>query len=369
MRKSRFTEEQIIKVLKEHAAGMSERSVPQARHQRCDVLQVAGALWRDGDLRRPQAEGPGRGEPQAEEASGGVDAGRLDAEGDARKKLLTPGLRRRAVTWAISERDYSQRRACGLVGLHPKTYRYASTRPDDGTLRIKLKELASQRRRFGYRRLGLLLARQGVRINHKKLYRLYREERLSVRKRGGRKRALGTRAPMAIPQDANLRWSLDFVMDTLVSGRRFRILTVVDDFTRECLGLVVDTSLTALRVARELGQIIESRGCPRMIVSDNGTEFTSNAILAWQEALGIEWHYIAPGKPMQNGFVESFNGRLRDECLNEHLFANLNEARNIIEEWRIDYNTNRPHTSLNGLTPTEFATRPNRGQIQNRLSL
>ena len=273
------------------------------------------------------------------------------------------------MTWAISERSYSQRRACDLVGLYPKTYRYTSTRPDDGPLRTQLKELASQRRRFGYRRLGLLLARQGVRINHKKLYRLYREERLSVRKRGGRKRALGTRAPMTIPQDQNLRWSLDFVMDTLVSGRRFRILTLVDDFTRECLGLVVDTSLTALRVLRELEQVIESRGCPRMIVSDNGTEFTSNAVLAWQEEFGIEWHYIAPGKPMQNGFVESFNSRLRDECLNEHLFANLSEARQIIEDWRIDYNTTRPHTSLNGLTPTEFANRSNRGENQNRVYL
>jgi putative transposase len=147
------------------------------------------------------------------------------------------------VTWAVQDRGYSQRRACGLVGLHTKTYRYASKRTSDEDLRATLRELASQRRRFGYRRLGLLLARQGVRINHKKLYRLYREERLSVRKRGGRKRALGTRAPMAIPQDRNLRWSLDFVMDTLANGRRFRILTLVDDFTRECLGLVVDTSL------------------------------------------------------------------------------------------------------------------------------
>ena len=273
------------------------------------------------------------------------------------------------MTWAISEKSYSQRRACGLVGLDPKTYRYASTRPDDGELRIRLKELASQRRRFGYRRLGLLLGRQGVRINHKKLYRLYKEERLSVRKRGGRKRALGTRAPMTIPQDANLRWSLDFVMDTLVSGRRFRILTLVDDFTRECLGLVADTSLTGPRVTRELDRIIELRGSPRMIISDNGTEFTSNALLAWQEEREIEWHYIAPGKPMQNGFVESFNGRLRDECLNEHLFSNLSEARRIIEEWRIDYNTNRPHTSLNGLTPTEFASRPDQGHNRNRLSL
>jgi putative transposase len=266
------------------------------------------------------------------------------------------------VTWAVQDRGYSQRRACGLVGLHAKTYRYASKRTSDEDLRATLRELASQRRRFGYRRLGLLLARQGVRINHKKLYRLYREERLSVRKRGGRKRALGTRAPMAIPQDRNLRWSLDFVMDTLANGRRFRILTLVDDFTRECLGLVVDTSLTGPRVVRELDRIIEHRGSPCMIVSDNGTELTSNAILTWQQTTGIDWHYIAPGKPMQNGFVESFNGRLRDECLNEHMFSSLAEARQIIEAWRIDYNTNRPHTSLNGLTPSEFAARPDRGK-------
>ena len=150
---------------------------------------------------------------------------------------------------------------------------------------------------------------------------------------------------MTIPQDANLRWSIDFVMDTLVGGRRFRILTMVDDFTRECLGLVVDNSLTALRVARELNCIVESRGCPRMIVSDNGTEFTSNAILARQEEHGIEWHYIAPGKPMQNGFVESFNGKLRDEGLNETLFTNLNEARHIIEAWRIKDFTIKTHVS------------------------
>ena len=268
------------------------------------------------------------------------------------------------MTWAIREKSYSQRRACRLVGVHPKTYRYASKRPSDEGLRKRLRELASQRRRFGYRRLGLMLERQGIKLN-----RLYKEERLTVRKRGGRKRALGTRAPMAIPQDRNLRWSLDFVADTLVSGRRFRILTLVDDFTRECLGLVVDTSLTGLRVVRELDRIAELRSYPCMIVSDNGTELTSNAILRWQQDHGVEWHYIAPGKPMQNGFVESFNGRLRDECLNEHLFTNLNEARNIIEEWRIDYNTTRPHSSLNGLTPTEFAARPDQGHNRNRLSL
>lgn len=273
------------------------------------------------------------------------------------------------MTWAIREKSCSQRRACRLVGLHPKTYRYASRRSDDEDVRIRLRELASHRRRFGYRRLGLLLEREGIELNHKKLYRLYKEERLTVRKRGGRKRALGTRAPMMIPQGQNLRWSLDFVADTLAEGRRFRILTLVDDFTRECLGLVVDTSLTGPRVARELDRIAGMRGYPGMLVSDNGTELTSNAILRWQEERGVEWHYIAPGKPMQNGFVESFNGRLRDECLNEHLFTNLKEARRIIEEWRIDYNTNRPHTSLNGLTPTEFAARPSEGHNRNRLSL
>jgi len=282
---------------------------------------------------------------------------------------VTPGLRRSAVTWAIREKGYSQRRACNLVGIEPKTCRYVSRRPDDGAIRVRLRALASERRRFGYRRLHILLARDGVRLNHKRLFRLYREERLGVRKRGGRKRALGTRSPMALPEAANQRWSLDFVSDALSSGRRFRVLAVVDDFTRECLGLVADTSLSGLRVGRELDRIAELRGCrPAMIVSDNGTELTSHAILRWQEERAVLWHYIAPGKPQQNGFVESFNGRFRDECLNEHLFSNLADARQIIEAWRIDYNTERPHTSLDGLTPEAFATRPKPGHTEEGLS-
>ena len=273
------------------------------------------------------------------------------------------------MSWAIENRGYSQRRACTLVSIEPKTYRYASRRGDDAAVRQRLKELALERRRFGYRRLHLLLRREGVLLNRKKLYRLYREERLTVKKRGGRKRALGTRAPMTIPQGANQRWSLDFVSDALACSRKFRILSVVDDFSRECLALVVDNSLSGLRVARELDWIVERRGAPCMIVSDNGTEFTSHALLRWQEVRGVQWHYIAPGKPAQNGFIESFNGRLRDECLNEHLFASLPQARRIIEDWRIDYNTTRPHSSLNGLTPSEFAARPTEGQNQNRLYL
>lgn len=273
------------------------------------------------------------------------------------------------MNWAIREKDTTQRHACALAGIEPKTYRYAAKRPDDGAVRTRLRELAAIRRRFGYRRLHILLAREGIRMNRKKLYRLYREERLMVRKRGGRKRALGTRAPMALPQGPNQRWSLDFVSDALVHGRRFRILAVVDDFSRECLTLVADTSLSGLRVTRELDEIAKCRGYPCMVVSDNGSELTSNAMLRWQQDRGVEWHYIAPGKPQQNGFVESFNGRLRDECLNEHLFSSLKEASEIIEAWRIDYNTLRPHTSLGGLTPIEFATRPGEGHNQNRLCL
>ena len=273
------------------------------------------------------------------------------------------------MSWAMEVRGYSQRRACDLAGVAPRVYRYRSTRGGDDLVRSRLCELASERRRFGYRRLHILLKREGFDLNWKKLYRLYKEERLTVRKRGGRKRALGTRAPMAVPQSPNQRWSLDFVSDALIDGRRFRILCVIDDFSRECLAVVVDNSLSGERVARELDKIVERRGLPCMIVSDNGTELTSNAILKWQRDRSVEWHYIAPGKPMQNGFVESFNGRLRDECLNEHLFTNYQHARQIIEEWRSDYNLNRPHTSLGGLTPYEFATRSINDQNLNRTNL
>ena len=234
--------------------------------------------------------------------------------------------------------------------------RYAHRRCDDGDLRSRLREIALERRRFGYRRLGIMLAREGIFMNHKKLLRLYREENLRVRRRRGRKRAMGTRAPMTLPQGPNQRWSLDFVSDTLVCSRRIRILAFVDDFTRENLALVVDTSLSGARVARELDAIIAVRGKPLMIVSDNGTEMTSLAILRWAQDRRIKWHYIAPGKPQQNGYVESFNGRLRDECLNAHWFLSLTDARAKIEAWRRDYKESRPHMSLGWLTPLEYAS-------------
>jgi putative transposase len=269
------------------------------------------------------------------------------------------------VRQVITDHGYSERRACRLIGVDRTAFQYRPKRPEDVAVRVRLRELANERRRFGYRRLAVMLRRDGLQMNLKKVYRLYKEERLTVRKRGGRKRALGTRAPMTVPQDANQRWSIDFVQDAIDDGRRFRILNVVDDFTRECLASVLDTSLSGVRVVRELDRLCSLRGRPAMIVSDNGTELTSHAVLKWVEETGIEWHYIAPGKPLQNAFVESFNGRLRDECLNEHVFRSLLEARRIVEAWRIDYNTVRPHSSLGGLTPSLFASRSSsEGQIE-----
>jgi putative transposase len=248
----------------------------------------------------------------------------------------------------------SQARACRLVGLNRSSMNYKVRRPDDSALSKRLHELATERRRFGYRRLGWMLEREGYVINHKKLYRIYREEKLMVRRRGHRKRAIGARAPLAVPRAINQRWSVDFVADALSDGRRFRIFCVVDDFTRECLASVVDSSIGGQRVIRELEQLAIKRGMPKTIVSDNGSELTSAAVLRWSTGR-LEWHYIAPGKPTQNAFVESFNSRLRDECLNEHAFLNLAEAREIIEAWRRDYNHLRPHSSLAARTPAEFA--------------
>jgi putative transposase len=252
----------------------------------------------------------------------------------------------------------SERRACALLGADRSTVRYRSRRPVDEALRARLRSLAAERRRFGYRRLGLLLAREGLRPNHKKLRRLYREERLQVRRRGGRKRAIGTRTPMAVPDGPNQRWSLDFASDTLADGRRFRVLCVVDEFSRECLALVADTSLSGKRVARELDAIGARRGLPRTVVSDNGTELTGTAILGWSQQRGVGWHYIAPGKPQQNAFAESFIGRLRDECLNETLFTSLWHARAVLASWQRDYNEVRPHSALNGQTPGSIRLPP-----------
>jgi putative transposase len=228
--------------------------------------------------------------------------------------MVTPAVKREAVAHLQAVHEMSERRACQLIGHCRMSIRYKSAKADDQNLRDRMRHIAHERRRFGYRRIYVLLRREGFAINHKRLFRLYREEKLSVRYRGGRKRALGTRSPMLVPTRPNERWSLDFVSDALTDGRRLRILCVVDDRTRECLSLMADTSISGRRVARELDRIIEARGQPKMIVSDNGTEFTSNAILTWTDKTKVSWHYIAPGKPNQNALSLALGpmaGRLR----------------------------------------------------------
>jgi putative transposase len=242
-----------------------------------------------------------------------------------------------------------------LIGLCRASQRYAK-RPERGAeLRIRLRELAEQRRRFGYRRLHTLLEREGVRVNVKRVRRLYREEGLSLRQRRGRRRYRGVRVVAALPVRVNQRWSMDFMTDALADGRRFRLLNVVDDFSRECLASEPGRSLTGRHVVEVLQRLIRHRGAPEAILSDNGPEFCSRAVDAWAHAEGVRLHFIRPGKPIENAFVESFNGRCRDECLNEHLFVAIEEARIELERWRVDYNTARPHGGLGKLTPEEFA--------------
>ena len=269
--------------------------------------------------------------------------------------MVGPAALRQAVAHLKAAFGVSERRACSIIKADRKSVRYRSCRQPDTALRERLRALAVERRRFGYRRLFVLLRREGEPSGKNRIYRLYREEGLTVRKRRCRRRAIGTRAPILVEARPNARWSLDFVHDQFATGRRFRILNVVDDVTRECLAAIPDTSISGRRVARELTALIARRGRPAMIVSDNGTEFTSTAILAWAQDHGVDWHYIAPGKPTQNGFVESFNGRMRDELLNESLFFSLDHARQKVAAWALDYNTRRPHSSIGYLTPEAFA--------------
>jgi putative transposase len=250
----------------------------------------------------------------------------------------------------------SERHACRLLGLARSTHRYrARTNEWDARLRERLKELAAKRMRFGYRRLTALLVREGITVNHKRVYRLYRAEGLAMRIRQRRRIRWTGAVSSAAAIRANQRWSIDFVSDCVSTGRVIRMLTVVDDCTRECPAIEVDTSLGGLRVRRVLDRIASDRGLPEAIVLDNGPEFRGRALAAWSEERGVRLEFIQPGKPAQNAFAESFNGRLRDECLNANWFTSLSDARRKIEDWRQDYNQQRPHSSLNYLPPAEFA--------------
>ena len=258
------------------------------------------------------------------------------------------------MAFVIEEFAMSERQACKLLEVDRSSYRYEPLPRDDGRLREEMVALAKQKPRYGYRRLGVLLERRGWKLNHKKLYRLYREEHLAVR-RLRRKRLVRPAAPVAQLTHANQEWAMDFVMDGLATGRAVRALTAVDEYTRECLAIEVDSCLSSQRVTRVLEWVIQQRGKPEAVRCDNGPEFTSRHFLAWCEEQQIRLIHIQPGRPMQNGRVESFNGRLRDECLNANWFPTMNEAKRKIEAWREEYNRERPHSSLGYRTPEEFA--------------
>lgn len=241
------------------------------------------------------------------------------------------------------------------MGANRSTVRYMQ-KQDDSELREEIKEIAYEKRRFGYRRIQMLLKRRGKTVNHKRVDRLYRSMGLKVLKRGGRKRALGLRKPESVVTRLNQRWALDFLQDALWDGRRIRLMPVIDVFSRKCLGIIVDSSLNSGRVVKTLETLIEEYGTPEEIISDNGTEFTSNTVLKWCHERGQKWEYIQPGKPYQNGNAESFSGKLRDECLNENWFTSLEEARRLIEKWREEYNGQRPHSALDRRTPNTVAS-------------
>jgi putative transposase len=270
--------------------------------------------------------------------------------------MVTATQRRQVVTHLQAAFAVSGRRACRLVALSRSRWHYQPQRPlRDAPVRARLRELAAARPRFGYVRLGLLLRREGLVVNLKRVYRLYREERLLVRPHRGRKHAAVPRVPLPVPTAANQRWGMDFIHDACVDGRRFRCLTMVDEFTRECPVIAADTSLPSARVIAVLDQLAAQRGLPQSLVVDHGPEFISRALDLWAYRRGIELVFIRPGKPVENAYVESFHSRFRDECLSTHWFETLTDARFHIEHWRQDYNEVRPHTSLAGRTPTEFA--------------
>jgi putative transposase len=270
--------------------------------------------------------------------------------------VVGPIARREAVGW-LQTRGTSLRRACRVIGLSTATWRYQRrASATNVAVLARLHAHAAVRARFGYRRLHILLEREGLLVNHKRVHRIYREAGLQVRRRRRKRLTQADRAPLSVRSQRRERWSMDFTVDTLADGRGFRTLNIVDDFTRECVAIEVDRSLPGLRVARVLDRLHTTIGLPQCIVVDNGPEFAGRTLDAWAYARGVTLRFIRPGKPIENAYVESFNGKFRDECLNEHWFVSLVDAQVTIEAWRIDYNTVRPHSSLDGATPEHFAT-------------
>ncbi|WP_220150133.1 IS3 family transposase [Marinobacter pelagius] len=368
--KKRFTEEQIIPILKEAEAGLPVKEL-------CRKYNISDATfytWRKkyGGLEVSEARRLKALEEENARLKKLLAESMLDTEAlkaALNRKLLTVGNKREAVRTMLSETTISERKACSLVGLSRATMRYQSQRsPEERELTERIKTIAFERRRFGYRRVHQLLRREGAEVNHKKVYRLYREAGLAVRKRKRRKGVMVERQPLVLPDTPNHTWSMDFVMDSLANGRRIKCLTIVDDFTKECLDIPVAMGISGEQVVRTLDGIAAFRGYPKAVRTDQGPEFTGRALDQWAYQHGVELKLIQPGKPMQNGYVESFNGKFRDECLNEHWFRDLAHAREKISNWRLDYNEQRPHSSLGYQTPLEFASALRLGKTDSKVT-
>ncbi|MDX6029013.1 IS3 family transposase [Vibrio natriegens NBRC 15636 = ATCC 14048 = DSM 759] len=355
--KKRFNEQQIIAILKEAEAGIPARELCR-KH---GISDATFYTWRKkyagldvSEARRLKALEDENARLKKLLAKTLLDAEALKIA--LSQKLLTVEDKRKAVKIIQKGTQLSERRACLLVGIQRASLRYQpQANREDDKLQARIKELALERRRFGYRRIHRLLKREGFDVNHKRVYRLYCELGLTVSKRRRRKSQCVEREPLLLPSVPNHTWSMDFVMDALSNGRRIKCLTIVDDYTKECLDIPVATGISGDEVVITLESIAAFRGYPEAIRTDQGPEFTGKALDQWAYQHGVILKLIQAGKPTQNAYIESFNGKFRDECLNEHWFRDLSHARDLISLWRMDYNENRPHSALGYLTPSEFA--------------
>ncbi|MBO2692926.1 IS3 family transposase [Shewanella algae] len=353
--KKRYTEEQIIKAIKQHEAGAKVDDI-------CREMGISTGTfynWRSKYAGLEVNEAKRLRELEAENNKLKKMLADKMLEVEAMKdvlfkKVVTPAAKKPVAQHLIEGFSLSERVACKLAGLSRTAFRYQPRKKPDNGLRQRLKALATQYPRYGYLMLHGLLRGEGWVKNRKRTYRLYTEEGLQVRTKK-RKKLTRPRQPMEVPTAPNQRWSMDFVSDQLSNGRRFRVLNVVDDYSREMVGQLVSVAISGRQVARFLDQLMEERGKPKKVTCDNGTEFTSKAMFFWSKETGVTLGFIQPGKPTQNAFVESLNGKFRNECLNQHWFRTLDEARYEIELWREHYNHVRPHSSLNYMPPVAYA--------------
>ncbi len=357
MKRKRFSVEQIVAVLKQAEIGSAGGGTdPAGGDQRADAVSLEEAVQGAGNRPGPPVQTTAGRERAAEAGGSRADLGQGDAAGRAGKKTVTPSRRRPVVSYLHDTYRVSERRACRVARMAVSTFRYESRQEPRTALRLRIREIAQTRVRYGYRKIRVLLKREGWKVGKKLVYRLYREEGLTLRHKPRRKRrAAMHRRERFRPTAPNQVWSLDFVADQLADGRRFRALTILDIFTRESLAIEVGQKLKGEDVVGALNQIRQKRGTPKLLFCDNGSEFTSQMMDLWAYHNQVQIDFSRPGKPTDNAYVESFNGTLRAECLDVHWFATLTEAKQVIEGWRREYNDSRPHRSLGERTPSEFA--------------